>query len=68
MQNNFLPKHILPKCFKSFFARIFMEAIAKENFYQKIGFRFHFPHIRFHYTLFYGNIQQKMKIFLPEKK
>ena len=38
MQNDFLPKHILPKCFKSFISKISMEASAKENFIKKSDF------------------------------
>ena len=46
MQNDFLTKHILPKCFKSFISKISMEARTKENFYKKAEIRF-----RFVYTL-----------------
>ena len=71
MQNDFLPKHIFPKCFKYIFSKISMEAKTKENFYQKqhsFSFRNFFALIHFHYTLVLRNIQQKMKIFLHGKR
>lgn len=64
MQNDFLAREILPNCFTSDSSEISMEAEAKENFSENIDL----CATHFHYTLLYGNIQQKKQNFLSRKR
>ena len=69
MQNDFLQRRILPKCFISDPSRISMEARAKEKFFArkgKIGQPLHSHKFIIPYSSEIFN--RKNKIFFPKKK
>ena len=68
MQNDFLQRSILPKCFTTDASRISMETQAKENFRLQRENRTTVTFIQFYYTLSKANIQQKKQNFLSEKQ